>query len=350
MLTNDLKSFKEANYNFTDMVKVRLTSLQSSRLNLRRISRLSSDNPELGLLRDLAVGMLVPIPIGFKPNGSGVLTPLRASYLKVHQAVNKMVAETVSSCLGFLLPKDLALETIPRLHLCTAHWAQKKGKKSGRPIRDTTYVDGTALNTEEATKEAEEYYGLIRHPTIDDIAVMIMDFFMAHGANHSGKEWSDLRIWKMDLKGAYTLLSFRPNDVSLFGMEVTGDLIYLQLCGIFGCACTPAAFQVVTRALKWEFGRALSSSTEMYVDDVICVCFESDLASDMALAKDICTSLLGPNAVADEKSETGRRLEVIGYTIDLNLKLVSIARKNFLTAVHGFMVIDLDGRASLKNM
>jgi hypothetical protein len=27
MLTNDLKSFKEANYNFTDMVKARLTSL-----------------------------------------------------------------------------------------------------------------------------------------------------------------------------------------------------------------------------------------------------------------------------------------------------------------------------------
>ena len=88
----------------------------------------------------------------------------------------------------------------------------------------------------------------------------------------------------------------------------------------------------------------------MYVDDVIGVCFESDLTSDMALAKDICTSLLGPNAVADEKSETGRRLEVIGYTIDLTLKLVSIARKNFLTAVHGFMAIDLDGRISLKTM
>ena len=138
MLTNDLKSFKEANYDFTDMVKARLTSLQSSRLNLRRIRRLTSDNPELGLLRDLAVGMRVPIPIGFKPNGSGALTPLRASYLKVHQAVNKMVAETVSSGLGFLLPKDLAIETIPRLHLCTAHWAQKKGKKSGRPIGGMT--------------------------------------------------------------------------------------------------------------------------------------------------------------------------------------------------------------------
>ena len=89
---NDLKSFKEANPDFSDMVRTRLTTLQSSRLNLERICRLAADNPELELLRDLTVG----IRAGFKPNSAGVLTPLRTSYLKVHQAVNKMVGETVS--------------------------------------------------------------------------------------------------------------------------------------------------------------------------------------------------------------------------------------------------------------
>ena len=88
----------------------------------------------------------------------------------------------------------------------------------------------------------------------------------------------------------------------------------------------------------------------MYVDDVIGVCFKTDLVSDMERAKVICTGLLGPNAVTDEKSETGTRLVVIGYTIDLDLRLVSVARKNFLTAVHGFMAIDLDGRTNLKTM
>ena len=350
MLAKDLRSFEEANYNFIGMVKKRLEMLQSSRLSMERIRGLSADNPEKDLLCDLAVGMRVPIPVGFIPNGTGVLTPLRTSYLKVHQAVNRMVGETVSRGLGFLLPKELAIKTIPRLHLCTAHWTQKRGKKSGRPIGDMTYVDGTALNTDEATKEAEDIYGPIRHPTIEDIALMILSFFTEYGSNKPGKEWSDLRIWKMDLKGAYTLLSFRPDDVSLFGMEVTGDLIYLQLCGIFGWSCTPAAFQVVTRALKWEFTKALKSYTEMYVDDIIGVCFKTDLVSDMDRAKTICTSLLGPGAVADEKSETGTRLEVIGYTIDLDLKLVSIARKNFLTAVHGFMAIDLSRKSNLKTM
>ena len=88
-----------------------------------------------------------------------------------------------------------------------------------------TYVDGTALNTDVATKEAEDIYGPIRHPTIEDIALMILSFFTKYGSNQSGKEWSDLRIWKMDLKGVHTLQSFRRDDVSLFGMEVIGDLI-----------------------------------------------------------------------------------------------------------------------------
>ena len=57
----------------------------------------------------------------------------------------------------------------------------------------------------------------------------------------------------MDLMRAYTLLSCRPEDIGLFGMEVTGDVVYLQIVGIFGWACTPAAFQVVTRAgILWE--------------------------------------------------------------------------------------------------
>ena len=122
MLAKDMLSFEDANWDFSAMVKTRLEVLQSSRLSLERIREMSVDNPEKDLLCDLAVGIRVPLPVGFIPNGTGVLTPLRASYLKVHQAVNKMVGETVSRGLGFLLPKELAIKTIPRLHLCTAHW------------------------------------------------------------------------------------------------------------------------------------------------------------------------------------------------------------------------------------
>ena len=80
--------------------------------------------------------------------------------------------------------------------------------------------------------------------------------------------------------------------------------MYLQIVGIFGWAGAPAAFQVVTRAISWDLRHALKSS-----------CFVGDV--DQILTRDICTSLLGSRAVADDKTETGLRLDIIGYTVDL---------------------------------
>ena len=86
----------------------------------------------------------------------------------------------------------------------------------------------------------------------------------------------------MDLKGAYTLLSLRPSDAGLFAMLLTDDLVYCQLAGIFGWAGTPAAFQVVTRAISWELDHSLRSRTVMYADDIIGVCFAEDVDADLA--------------------------------------------------------------------
>ena len=325
---SNLRCFRAAQLDFEVMVRRRLRSLKETRLNPTRINLLQSNNPERSLLLDLAEGMRVPRPTGFIPNGKSTLAPLRPSYLKVAGAVNKMIASTVADKLGFLLPKALAIQTIPNLHLCTAHWTPKKGKKSGRPIGDLTFVEGIALNSDETTAASELYYGTIIHPTIEVIIRMILRFWERCNEPKSQRNWKRLRLWKMDLRGAYTLLSFRPQDAGLFGMELTGDLIYLQICGIFGWSSTPAAFQVVTRALKWEFQALLKSYTEMYVDDVIGIGFMEDIASDIAEATRICTSLLGPTAVASDKTESGTRLEIIGYVVDLDTMRVSIARKN----------------------
>ena len=324
MLDSDLRCFRAAQLDFETMVRRRLKTIKGSRLNPTRISMLRVDNPERELLLDLAEGMRVPRPNGFTPNGKSILSPLRPSYLKVAGAVNKIIAGTVTEKLGFLPPKELAIRTITNLHLCTAHWTPKKGKKSGRPTGDLTFVDGVALNSDETTASSELYYGAIVHPTIEVIIKMILRFWERCDVPKTIHNWKRLRIWKMDLRGAYTLLSFRPEDAGLFGKELTGNLIYLQICGIFGWSSTPAAFQVVTRALKWEFKSLLTSYTEMYVDDVIGVCFAENVATDIKEATRICLSLLGPKSVATDKTETGTRLEIIGYVVDLDTMRVPL--------------------------
>lgn len=88
----------------------------------------------------------------------------------------------------------------------------------------------------------------------------------------------------------------------------------------------------------------------MYVDDVIGVCFEEDVASDIKEATRICSSILGPKAVALDKTEIDTRLEIIGYVVDLDAMRVSIARKNFLSTIHGFLSVDLYGATKLKTL
>ena len=106
------------------------------------------------------------------------------------------------------------------------------------------------MNTPAMSDAAAEHYGAIIHPTIEDRANMVCAFWRRTLSLDPTADWTLLQIWKMDLKGTYTLLSFRPKDVGLFAMLLTGNIVYLQIAGIFGWAGTPAAFQVVTRAIQ----------------------------------------------------------------------------------------------------
>ena len=110
------------------------------------------------LLTELVSGMWVPLPIGFKPNGQDTPTSLRTAYESVAPTVNKMLGDVVEQKLAFLLTYEAAWRHVPHLHLCKAHWTKKKGKPSGRPLGDLTYIDGTPLNTPEMSDAAALHY------------------------------------------------------------------------------------------------------------------------------------------------------------------------------------------------
>jgi hypothetical protein len=292
------------------MARKSLELLSPDRLSTSRVEGLRANNLERRLMFDLVIGMKAFVPDGFVANGSHPRTPLRKKYVTVSTAVNRIFGEVVRQKLAFLIPLETAQKCVPNLHLGKAHWTVKKGKPSGRPLGDLSGSDGTTLNTDAMSDAASDSYGKIVHPTIDDIVRMIHAYW-------TQCRWAEFRLWEMDLKGAYTLLSFRPEDVGLFGLLLTGDLVHLQIASIFGWSGTPAAFQVVTHAISWELKHALESRTLMYVDDIVRVSFVDDVESDLKTARDICTALLGSGAVADDKTEHGVRLDIIGYTVCL---------------------------------
>ena len=86
----------------------------------------------------------------------------------------------------------------------------------------------------------------------------------------------------MDLRGAYTLLSFDPANAHMFGMKLFDNLPIFFLCSVFGWSRTHCAFQVLSRALLFELRLLLMESVLIYVDDLIGVCWSKDLQSKLA--------------------------------------------------------------------
>ena len=340
------------------LVRRRLAELANNRLSLDSIAQvISLDNPErLRLERLATIGITVHTAPDFvcntSPHAPGVIPPLRHTFEQAASAVERLeMALFHESGLAIVVSKATAL-LIEGVHLSPYSWTGKSGTESGRPISDAS--DGgrgnTPLNSSEAKAAADEEWSQIRHKTLKDFVLRILEFGdLQRRTNHHFK-WEDVVLWKMDLKGAYTLLSFNPEDVRIMANEMSDGLVMFHLCGQFGWTGTPAAFQVVTRALSFELNRSLRGLSHLYVDDIFGVCLKIDLDSDLATCKRICEGLLGVGAIAASKTTYGRRVTVIGYDLDLDTMVVAIAAKNVHRAGYGFLTTSLSKPCPVRHM
>jgi hypothetical protein len=60
--------------------------------------------------------------------------------------------------------------------------------------------------------------------------------------------------------------------------------------------------------------------------------------------------MMGPQGVADHKTRASVVGDAIGYTVDTSRCLVSIARKNVLRALYGFMLCQADAILPVTEM
>ena len=123
---------------------------------------------------------------------------------------------------------------------------------------------------------------------------------------HGG--YSKIALWKMDLKGAFTLLKIRPEDVHLMMYEMMGSLTLIHLAGMFGWTGMPFAFNVVTRVGLALIVTVIVGLAKMFVDDIIAVSPLDKMREDMTKTEGIVKQLLGPNAEEAEKRVTSEDL------------------------------------------
>ena len=120
-------------------------------------------------------------------------------------------------------------------NIFASSWAKKNFKQKGRNTCDPGDCGtGSGMHTEGAIQESIQKWGKVSNCTLTDIVQMIRGFFKEAQRLDPSVSWEDIRIWKMDLRGAFTLLDFDPSAAHLMGTELEGDIIVFYLCGIFG--------------------------------------------------------------------------------------------------------------------
>ena len=237
-------------------------------------------------------------------------------------------------------------------------WTKKKGKACGRITNNCSGNSVNSkvgkLNDDEAKAIAAESWGPIENPTLGDIVRMI---------NEAAKRWGREKVvvWKTDLRGAFTLLKFHPEDTKLMTTRITGNLFFVATQGNFGWASMGFAFQVVTRVILVCVRAVIAGLVVMYTDDLIGVGQEAEPTmlqvgwiKDRDAAVEVMKALLGSDAEEPAKREDSgnvdRSITVIGWLIMLKTWTVDVADHNATKALYLFDLVEQRGWASLKEV
>jgi len=345
-LADDQKCLLDAGNDFDKMIRTRLALLRPDRLNSDRVkTHVSSDCLDLSLIEDLADdngGMNLFLPPEYVPNSVTGLPPLSKSYLDTHEAVDKMISDNFrDKGLAMVFRLEEIVKVLPEFSVAVAKWTGKKDNEAGRNIHDASFRQFLAwcLNNEFSQQACKDHCGEINYPTVQDIIAMIWEFWEREKKLNPNVKWEDLRLWKMDLKGAFTLLNFKAECVKHVALLLQDGLIVFFLCGVFGWTGTPGYFQILSRVLMFELEKVFMGLARMFCDDIMGVCWKQDVEHELNAVRMKVLGLVGPNSVAEKKTEVGTALVELGYMVDLGKMAVSISQRNLLNALFGFMEI-----------
>ena len=349
LVDRDIERLRSAGGSLVELARRVRSERRATRLNPDRVvAVLSPDNPEYAAVMEFATtGVPLLLADDFRPSGVDGRPRLRPIVLETGMATTKKMMESyVRDDLAIALPLPVVQsEVVEVVHLSADSWATKQATEEGRTVVDCNDGGtGSSLNCDQVYEEAVLRWKKINNPTLNDIMCMILRFFDTAKSRNPAIRWTDLRIWKMDLKGAFTLLNFALEGVPFLGTEV--NMLVFYLVGLYGWTAILMVFQVINRAVVWQLSRpsVLKGLMDMYTDDLFGVCLKEDLAHDMDKVASFCRSFLGPKAIADKKTESGLRLTLIGWDVDLIQVLVTIARRNTLKAWYGYSRVELSAQ------
>ena len=310
------------------------------------------DERDIAIITSFAdIGVHIHTQPHFRPNE----TPpeLRRKYIRIHPAFDKLMHQLWMRDFILLLPTALLPRIKEKIHFSPPHWVLKKGSVFGRAIGDVSNVTpppvlareqspNLPLNHDGVKLEGIARYGEIRHPSIvADLLPLIFAAEEKFSAQIAAGE--KLILFKLDVKSAFHLLSVHKDSVALLAFQLLNGYTMFWLVAFFGWACFPHCWNVVARILRAALrADAITGFLDIYVDDLCGLTIQSALSSDIQIIKDTLELLLGQGSVAEDKTESGRRLVWIGWLVDLDSDSLSVAEPLLLKAIHAFSCANID--------
>ena len=346
----DEEELRNVGGDLVKLVQKKQQELAKGRFSAERVAAcVPPEYPEYERLMDIAQGVELVVREDFKPSAFP-RGPLRQSYLKVAPAVNKILAASHEEGLNIILP-SVGVFGKEGVNAVFQHWTENFPRPEGRSITDSSKAKNMrpeeAVNSLEGKEKMKARWGELTFPTVKDLAMMVL-----REAERVG--WSNLRLWKHDIKSAYGQLYVAAKDAILLVCELTDGKCVIHIISGYGFTGTGYAFGPISRVIKERAGGLMAGGLEIYCDDFQGACAESELASEKHIAIEFTTELLGPKAFAGigerDKYKAGRQLEWIGWQFDLDDGTVSLASKNFKKTLYEFFKVNVDGSVSLREM
>jgi len=358
-IVEDSNLFQKCGYDFPRMCRHKQSKLANNRLSNERIVSVLGPTgqkipgvllEDFNTLLEFAEHGITPIVApSFQPDKINV-APLRDRYIKLHHTINKLLYKLYNDGTMIFLKREDA-DRIDGLHLSPQHHADSKGKPEGRIIGDLsgqhdpkfTPLNGSAHDKDDLRNAIASKWGEIKHPTVDQLVLMVLTFADMHG-------WENIILWKKDLKGAFNLLNYNPNYCKWFAFPLTDNIVVIHLAGLFGWIGMPHAFQVLTRVLQSLCRHIISGLCYWYVDDLMAVSLKALYVNDSELVDFNVQRLLGQGSIAIAKSQHDRCLEFLGWDFNLDTQTITLCARNMNKLVHALFSFRPTDKISISHV
>ena len=202
-IDDDTKLWHQCSKDLATLYRTKQSALSSNRLSVRRVLQAFGPrgkmlHSDFMILMDFAPNEITPIVAeDFMQSNSP--PPLRARYLTLKHTINCLLyKQHTEQMVLLLITSDAA--SIPGMHFSLQHQADSKGKPEGRVIVDLsgqhdaayTPLNGTPSSKPALRSLTAATWGEIKHPTVDQLVLMVLTAADIHG-------WQNLILWKKDL-------------------------------------------------------------------------------------------------------------------------------------------------------